>query len=700
MPGFKNGRGGYPNPVVAGKIGEQQAAVVAASRLGAGRIVAFGHDGFTGKQALQTADTGRLMLNAVAWASQGSKHDELSVGVRKNKELLQFLRDNGVKAEPLDGRDWVSKLSQCSVLFSGQHGLGDNEIAAIRKFVRNGGGLIAGGLGWGWLQLNPGKDIRQHPLNRALGDAGILWADGTFKRTSEHGYDAATRPYALCQASFALKWLFSKGQRVIVSRAETAQAIRTLTAAVRTLPVDDELLLPKIRRISLARTAALVPSEKKPITLEQPWDRLLLTLDVEEVNRRPIEKLEPHPAAAEFPGAPREGALRVTRTISVDPSIRGRHSTGMYAAAGERITIRVKGDVDAVKALKLKARIGAHSDRLWHKDKWSRVPEISRTFDLVQEETVVGNAFGGLIYIEVSKPGQGEPIAVEIGGAIEAPYYRLGETSCDDWRERVRDLPAPWAELATSKIVLTVPSETVRELNDPEALMRFWDEVADAAADLATLPRKRDRPQGYVADVQISAGYMHAGHPIMTHLDAAEVVVDRDRMMKLGHHGVWGLFHEMGHNHQNPDWTFSGTGEVTCNLFTLYVIDTVLGIKPHEQERYSPEEIATEFKAHREAGAPFGVWKSKPFLALLMYVQLQRAFGWESYKKVFAEYRALSKDERPKNDAEERDQWMVRFSRTVDRNLAPFFDAWGVPVSAAAKSEIADLPDWPRGEWE
>ena len=58
----------------------------------------------------------------------------------------------------------------------------------------------------------------------------------------------------------------------------------------------------------------------------------------------------------------------------------------------------------------------------------------------------------------------------------------------------------------------------------------------------------------------------------------------------------------------------------------------------------------------------FGRWKSDPFLALTMYHQLRTAFGWESYKKVFAEYRDLPKNQRPKNDDEERDQWLVRFS--------------------------------------
>jgi hypothetical protein len=37
---------------------------------------------------------------------------------------------------------------------------------------------------------------------------------------------------------------------------------------------------------------------------------------------------------------------------------------------------------------------------------------------------------------------------------------------------------------------------------------------------------------------------------------------------------------------------------------------------------------------------------------------------------------------------------MVRFSREVGQNLGPFFDLWGVPVSAEAKAAVEDLPVW------
>jgi hypothetical protein len=41
---------------------------------------------------------------------------------------------------------------------------------------------------------------------------------------------------------------------------------------------------------------------------------------------------------------------------------------------------------------------------------------------------------------------------------------------------------------------------------------------------------------------------------------------------------------------------------------------------------------------------------------------------------------------------------MVRFSRRVNKNLGPFFTAWGVPTSNSARQSIANLPAWMPAE--
>ncbi|MBD3292929.1 MAG: hypothetical protein GF393_08405 [Armatimonadia bacterium] len=315
------------------------------------------------------------------------------------------------------------------------------------------------------------------------------------------------------------------------------------------------------------------------------------------------------------------------------------------------------------------------------------------TFDLAAPVTRVANAFGGLVYVTVPPDCDFDSVDMTISGAVDAPLFVHGETTVEDWAERIRSLPAPRAELATSKVVLTVPSEVVRDLEDPRPLLRLWDRVMDLDADLAAYPtRDRDRPLRYCADVQISAGWMHAGYPIMIPTVTAPKLVDYEYLLNEGN---WGFWHEMGHMHQSRDWTFGGTGEVTVNLFTLYVFDMLCKKDMCTSHRgLSSDRAVEKLKQYFADGAPFDRWKRDPFLALKMYVQLQQEFGWDAFKAVFAEYRDLADDERPKTDAEKRDQWMVRFSRQVGRNLGPFFQVWGVPTSEEARTSIADLPEW------
>jgi len=118
-------------------------------------------------------------------------------------------------------------------------------------------------------------------------------------------------------------------------------------------------------------------------------------------------------------------------------------------------------------------------------------------------------------------------------------------------------------------VILTVPSAAVRKLDDPVPVVEFWVHVLDACAELATAARgarAAERLRGGRADQR---GVHALGYPIMTHLDVAPLVVDLPRLLAQG---SWGHFHEMGHNHQQGDWTFEGTGEVTENLFSLYVM--------------------------------------------------------------------------------------------------------------------------------
>jgi hypothetical protein len=687
--------------LVVGEHDGSELPVVVSTQWNDGRVIAFGHGGMLGERALRHEGTRVFVPRCVEWlAGDGPKGEPRVVVVRENGALAELLRETGwtVREVGSDALDETS-LRGASVLCVDAHSIRERDREGVRAFVRGGGGLLTAGLGWGWLQLNPGKTIHDHPGNTLLAEAGIVWCDGTLETTAPESFAMRESSLHACAATAlaTLERTLAASEDAKPAVVFDAQAGAAVMQAARAAPrghafaVRCDALLEREATSSLVRP---VISEKAPLRASNAVGRVMVALDVDRERQTPAALVRAHPSHDEFPGPVLAAAPRVEATIAVQGAKRWE-STGLYVPAGEVVTLRLVKADDSAAARKagLRVRIGAHSDELWHHASWKRVPDVQREFawgDGTQLE--VASAFGGLLYVECGALAQGT-IALVVGGAVRSPLFVLGKTSEQEWALQ-RQHPAPWAELASEKVIVTVPSEFVRGLAAPDEVMRMWDAISDAHAELATIDKQPAFAHRFVADVQISAGYMHAGYPIMTHLDAAAFMTDVSTLRR----GSWGLLHELGHNHQEDAWTFDGTVEVTCNLFTLHAIDTVCDPEPGDRG-HDAVNTPPNVEKHLALGAQFERWKQDPFLALHMYVQLERAFGWETYKKVFAEYRTLPRAELPRSDDEKRDQWMVRFSRACGKNLGPFFVRWGVPTSEAARASIADLPAWMPPEW-
>ena len=693
LPGSVVAFGPEAFPVVlAGAGGVNRAPLAAAARWVSGRVVVIAHDAFVGRGAAEAADTRRFVENAIHWVSGGAVKPRLRVGV-VGADLPEARQGRGLDVQRWDDAGWIARLGGIDVLVLCGVSPSADERAAIQKFVTGGGGLVAALCPWGWMQVTRASSLAESGLQALVSPAGLAFTEGTVETTGPKGYLVSGVPGMAFHAERAIDLLIASADKAAMGHS-LVQASLVAQQAIGVLPPGEKRIRSRLDRLLRERSGRLVPTEREPLRADRPLDRFLLAAQVSALARATDKDVEPHPAAAAFPGLPPRDAKAGRHLVAVDLTVPGWHSTGLYAVPGKGVTATVtrvpgaRAAEESASPAGLALRIGCHSDALWALASWPRVPGITLERPFVGLVGSATSAFGGLVYVVVPGGAKGQA-SVTIDGAVEAPLYVLGFTSKEEWAKS-RRAPGPWAELGSTKVILSIPSDRIRDLVDPEPLMRFWDRVLDADADLAGLPHARLRPERYVADVEISAGYMHSGYPIMTHLDAAERMVDLEL---LSTKGDWGLFHEMGHNHQSPDWTFDGTTEVTCNLFALYVLQTVVGlhgIAGHEALADREKRAAD----HVRAGAPFSKWKSDPFLALAMYTQLIEGFGWDPFRRVFADERALPSGEHPATDDAKRDQWMIRFSRAVGKNLGPFFEAWGVPTAPAARASIASLPAW------
>ncbi|HEX4130538.1 MAG TPA: M60 family metallopeptidase [Pirellulales bacterium] len=83
-----------------------------------------------------------------------------------------------------------------------------------------------------------------------------------------------------------------------------------------------------------------------------------------------------------------------------------------------------------------------------------------------------------------------------------------------------------------------------------------------------------------------------------------------------------------------------------------------------------------------------------------MYFELIDTCGWEKLQEVIGGYRSLKPDEHSQTDEEKWDQWLVRYSRAVNKNLGPFFVKWKVPVSEKALASVRSLPHWMHSDFK
>ncbi|MBC8451515.1 MAG: hypothetical protein H8D72_02275, partial [Planctomycetes bacterium] len=468
---------------------------------------------------------------------------------------------------------------------------------------------------------------------------------------------------------------------------------RLVAALLRALPPNDDSVLPRVQAaLQASDLTAHVPSAGHPIPQTDAAGYLGMLLSTTTWAELDAAEVPAAPGADFFPGAVPTRAPRLATELIFPADLVQRGgwlSTGHFAAPGEVVSLRVLNG----SANGWSLRIGAHRDTLWHKDTWSRWPEITREralpAELDDDAFEVASPFGGLVYLV---PGpKAKAARFELSGVVEAPYFVLGDaTSAADWLRR-REAPAPWGELACDGVILTLPSGALRGLDDPVALMTWWNEAMACYPELRGEPQPA-RPERMVEDIQISAGWMHSGYPVMTHgADDTESSAAVD-LATLQSKGNWGYFHEFGHNAQKRDWTFGGTGEVTNNLFSLYLGERMAGIEPWENPWLAGQKKKPA--AYFERGADFAEWKRSPGLALMMYAEVQRAFGWEPFQVAMLSYLELAPNERPRSDDEKRDRWLIELSRASARNLGPYFERWGVPTSAAARAEVAELEGW------
>ncbi|XP_072003755.1 TRPM8 channel-associated factor homolog [Engystomops pustulosus] len=639
-------------------ITDRQQCFFGAAYFGRGRVVVGTHEGYLDRQELKS-----FILNAISWLDAGRNG---RIGVNKNlPNLLSMLQGAGISCA-------ISNVSsELSVYCCNSYN--DDEVDKIQQFVTEGGSLLIAGHAWYWAYSHPDV-LSQYPGNKILNKFGISILrstvnSGIFKVPDP---ESANNTYYFLRAIHRLLCDMKNKEELKPPLTTWLPQLKTDVSNFMKLPANPLNVCLWLEISHCIHGSNVQVSKEHPVKGSSK-EALILCI-AQEIN-----------CFYEEDTGMLDGKPTTVQIDATNPGGDAWRSTGLYLPPNQRATLVFPA---SAVGKGLQVQVGCHSDNLSSAKELYRAPVVVHRKNVDGEKVVISSIWGGLLYIIVKGKSQLGTVPVTVYGAEPAPTFIKGQTSSSLWMETLRSLAAPWAELITENIILTVPSDAIRSLEDPEAVLCLWDKIMEAVADLAAVPKKLPRPERLVADVQISAGFMHAGYPIMCQLPTAPTLVSVEKIKN----GQWGATHELGHNQQRGVWELPPhTTEATCNLWSVYVHETVLGIprdKAHPDLK--PDKREDRIQQYMKNGANLNDWNV--WTALETYLQLQEGFGWSPFKRVFAEYQIMTNVSNHNNV--KMNLWAEKFSEAVNKNLAPFFKAWGWPIDEETSKKLSTLSAW------
>ncbi|XP_009289630.2 TRPM8 channel-associated factor homolog isoform X1 [Danio rerio] len=642
---------------------------------GLGRVILVSHECYLSKNTTST-----FMINAIKWLAEGRQG---VVGILPSlKAADEVLAKSGLDCQLTDFRDDLSVYVCTSY--------SDAHCAEIQEFVAEGGGLLIGGHAWNWARTNWSSNVMtEYPGNRILNEMGLSLLENTLsgglykapevEHSSEEGYHF----WRMLQR-FAEH--VKLGQKLTDQEQDYLKQLGNDCASYLRMRCYDSAAYTSV--LALLTDIVKMPSfpqVSSTCPVESPKDRMMLHIGKE------VYKVTPDPDALisyiikDRPNLPTVSNARVRITANTADSEEWI-STGLYLSPGMKTYITIPPEIIGTK---WQVQLGCQTDNIGGSNVLKRAPVVHERFPLDSEKVQVCNLWGGLIYFVAPPESKVDGVEIVVQTAVQAPYFKSGETSVADWVGKIRQRPAPWAELEFENLVMTLPSDFIRNLEHPDEVAKLWDAIMRSVSDLAATPAKFPRKERFVGDVQISAGFMHSGYPIMMLSSSASQLLNVKEAHK---HDFWGPLHELGHNQQRKVWEFPPhTTECTCNLWSVYVHEKVLGVnraKAHPCMTLESRQAC--IKKYFSGGKDLKNWTKAT--ALETYMQLQEKFGWDAFKKVFSLYHDMK--DVPNDNAGKMNLYAKTFSKVVNHNLSPFFKTWGWPIQPNTEQELSHLPAW------
>ncbi len=436
-------------------------------------------------------------------------------------------------------------------------------------------------------------------------------------------------------------------------------------------------------------------------------------------------------ADGQFFGKIEDSAPRISKKITINYAVSSRHSLGVFAPAGEILTVKIDADTlnQTSNGSRLKVIIGfPYLENTVHRIEKhyfkrlqaakNRMPILYKEFTITATETKIGSPLGGMVFLEEIPGTIKKNFTITISGGVDNPGYHYGVSSKDDWK-RVLEAPSPYAWIQTPYVNFLMPKIYINNVVDPDNILEFWynaSMLSNYAMGLDQLSG-RIRPVNMMFDSYIPNGAALAYPGIFAAIcpaDWATISLDYENMLTSV--GCWGTIHEMNHCFQYPKsagfdrpWTVGDNFmEITNNVMNVLSFVTYTDIASSRNDNIDsdtgwaktvdPFYNLLTLKKTSEQKNDFEAFEGNK---LYGYLELIHSFGAENFIHFLRQIGGGEESEYINPD--QTTSVGSRFTRTYDgfalvaskffkRNMIDYFqDLWKFTLSPETVEEINNL---------
>lgn len=363
-------------------------------------------------------------------------------------------------------------------------------------------------------------------------------------------------------------------------------------------------------------------------------------------------------------------------------------STGVYKRKSDTITIYVDENTDqtqmptyTISPITLNQYWDGHTQQI----------------SLKKGKNTINNTDEGIIHLQnITNVTPQQKLIVTVNGGVQLPRFILGKTTETDWQNQLRQHPnAPGYELLGTHTLITGSKATLTKVKNPKQIVETYDKVIklhDESAGLDNSSSLHRRSRGltqHMRETQEPGYYMYAW---FNHT-AYSIDSGMEKVLTASMDTLWGPMHEFGHTYQMGRMTWTNQTEVTVNIYSMRSEKQLGGRSRLERENV----YDTIFAYFKQSNKNYDN-NTDLFVKLGMFWQLELAFGEDFYPQLHKLYREEAKN--LNSDLEKQQYLITSASKVANKNLLPYFEMWGLPMTAETKQAIQKYPKLTHKIWE